>query len=108
MVTIDDFRQFSLALPNTIEASHFEKTSFRVRKKIFASLSLKSAIACVKLSLVDQYVFCLIDPATIYPVPNKWGLQGWTNVNLQNITPEILADLLNTAYNEVSKLTGKN
>ena len=108
MVRIADFRQFALEFPHTTEVPHFEKTSFRVKKKIFATLSVEGSIACVKLSIIDQSVFCLIDPPTIYPVPNKWGLQGWTNLNLKKIDPLVLADLLNTAYNEVIKPAGKN
>lgn len=108
MVSTEDFRQNALEFPHVTEEPHFEKTSFRVRKKIFATLSVASCIACVKLSLIDQSVFCLIDPATIYPVPNKWGLQGWTNLDLKKIAPPVLADLLNTAYSEVIRPTGKN
>ena|SRR6186997_3328692 len=108
MVSVADFRQIALKFPHTTEEPHFDKTSFRARKKIFATLSVKASIACVKLSPIDQSVFCLIDPATIYPVPNKWGLQGWTNLDLRKIAPPVLADLLNTAYNEVIKPAGKN
>lgn len=103
MITSKDFRKVALSLPNTTELPHFEKTSFRVRNKIFATLSVEGTLACVKLSPIDQSVFCLIDPSTIYAVPNKWGLQGWTNLNLQKIDLSVLADLLNTAYNEVVK-----
>ena len=92
-----------MAIPGTIEAPHFEKTSFRVMKKILATLSEADARACVKLSLADQSVFCLIDKEMIYPVPNKWGLQGWTNINLLKITTPLLRDLLNTAFMELSK-----
>ena len=52
----------------------------------------------LKLSEVDQDVFCKIDPA-IYPVDNKWGKQGWTTVNLPNVREEIFKDALMTAYN---------
>ena len=72
-------------LQKFVVAVHFEKISFRVKKKIFATLSAQLSIACVKLSLVDQSVFCSIDQSIIYPVPNKWGLQGWTNINLAKI-----------------------
>ena len=53
MVSIESFRQMALSFPGTVELPHFEKTSFRVKKKIFATLSAKTSIACVLLSEVD-------------------------------------------------------
>ena len=108
MVTLQVFRELALSLPGTTELPHFEKTSFRVKKKIFATLSVETSIACVKLSVIDQSVFCLMDAGMIYPVPNKWGLQGWTNINLHKITRPVLSDLLTTAYNELIKPAVKN
>jgi hypothetical protein len=36
-MTLDDARRFALSLPETSEEPHHERTSFRVRGKIFAS-----------------------------------------------------------------------
>jgi hypothetical protein len=36
-MTLDDVRRFALSLPETTEAPHHERTSFRVRGKIFAT-----------------------------------------------------------------------
>jgi predicted DNA-binding protein (MmcQ/YjbR family) len=38
MLSIKKFRQIALSFPGTEELPHFEKTSFRVKKKIFATL----------------------------------------------------------------------
>ena len=108
MVTVPVFRRLALGFPDTTELPHFEKTSFRVKKKIFATLSVENSIACVKLTLIDQSVFCLIDAGMIYPVPNKWGLQGWTNINLHKITKPVLSDILATAYNGLTNPPAKN
>ena len=35
---IDEVREFALSLPETSEQPHFDKTSFRVGKKIFATV----------------------------------------------------------------------
>ena len=37
-VTIDDVRELVLSLPETTEAPHHEMSSFRVRRKIFATV----------------------------------------------------------------------
>lgn len=103
MVDGETFRQLALALPGTVEQPHFEKTSFRVKKKIFATLSPTSLIGCIKLSEVDHSVFCAFDKSVIYPVDNKWGKQGWTYIDVKKIKKPMLKDALTTAYNEVSK-----
>ncbi len=102
MVTIAEFRKQALSFPETTEQPHFEKTSFRVRKKIFATLDKKENRATLKLNEIDQDVFTKIGPDVIYPVPNKWGKQGWTFVHLGKVRPEILTDALTTAFNEVA------
>jgi hypothetical protein len=99
---IATFTRMALALPQAEELPHFEKTSFRVGKKIFATLDIAAQRACVKLSAVDQSVFCAYDPKAIFPVPNKWGQQGWTFIDLTAVHPDMCADALTTAYCEVA------
>jgi hypothetical protein len=103
MVDINYFRQLALSFPDTVEMPHFEKTSFRVKKKIFVTLSPEKDIACLKLSPIDQSVFCVFDKTVIYPVPNKWGKQGWTFINLKKVKKSMLKDALTTAYHETIK-----
>ena len=105
MVSIADFRAMALGFPEAVEAPHFERTSFRFRKKIFATLSVKDKIACLMLSPLDQSVFCAFDREIMYPVPNKWGLQGATFVDLSLVKKAMLKDALTMAY---SKLAAKN
>lgn len=84
------------------EAPHFEKTSFRVKKKIFATLDEKEHLVCLKFNEIDQSVFCSFDKTVIYPVPNKWGKQGWTLVELKKVKKETLLDALTTSYCSVA------
>jgi len=102
MVDIKTVKQLVFALPGVEEQPHFEKTSFRVKKKIFAAHAADSHIICVKLSPIDQSVFCAFDKTIIYPVDNKWGKQGWTLVDLKKVRKDMLKDILATAYNEVA------
>jgi predicted DNA-binding protein (MmcQ/YjbR family) len=102
MVTIQAFRKLALSFPETVEEPHFENTSFRVKKKIFATLSVVDKRGCLKLSAIDQSVFCSFDKTIIYPVNNKWGKQGWTQVELKKMKIEMLKDALTTAYCEVA------
>lgn len=107
MVSIKTFKDLALSFPGTFEKPHFEKTSFRVKSKIFATLSEEKNLAVIKLSEIDQSVFCLLDQKIIYPVSNKWGKQGWTVIDLKKVTKDILADALTTAYKEVIKIKKK-
>jgi hypothetical protein len=103
MVTVTKFKSIALAFPGVTEQPHFEKTSFRTRKKIFATFSLEPQRATVKLSPIDQSVFCAFDKNIIYPVDSKWARQGWTHVELKTVKKNMLKDLLKCAYEEVSK-----
>ena len=98
MVTIETARQLALAFDEAVELPHFDLTSFRVRKKIFATMDIKKKRVCLMLSPVDQSVFSTYNKSIIYPVPNKWGLKGATYVELQKVKKGILKDALKVAY----------
>jgi hypothetical protein len=102
MVTIETLREISLSFPEVTEEPHFEKTSFRVKKKIFATYDAAANRACVKLSEIDQDVFSSIDRLAIFPVANKWGKQGWTLIELSRVNSDVFLDALKTAYCEVA------
>ncbi|PJJ84603.1 MmcQ/YjbR family DNA-binding protein [Mucilaginibacter auburnensis] len=108
MVEIEAVRAFALSLPGTEEYDHFGKPAFRANKRTFATLWVPEQRAMVKLSLIDQSVFSAFDPTVIYPVPNKWGLQGCTFFDLTNVRQDMLEDALTTAWQATSqKRTGK-
>ena len=98
MVTIRQFRELALSLPEVMERAHFDKASFVVNKRIFATLSEFENSACVKLSEIDQYVFSSFDKSGIYPMPNKWGKWGWTFLLLDHVEEELFKDAVITAY----------
>jgi hypothetical protein len=102
MVTLDILREIALSLPEATEEPHFEKTSFRVKKKIFATYENSDKRTCVKLSEIDQDVFSSYDRSIIYPVDNKWGKQGWTIIEIDKIRLEQFTDALTRAYCEVA------
>ncbi len=102
MVNLEKFRKIALAYPEVMEDTHFDKISFRVKKKIFATYNPKNNQASVKLSLSDQDLYALIDKNTIYAVPNAWGRQGWTIVELSTIKEEIITAIIRSAYCQVA------
>ena len=102
MDTIEHFSSIATSFPGVSIQPHFEKKSFRAGKKIFATLDEAKHVACLKLSVEEQDVFCAYDKNIIYPVPNKWGKQGWTFINLQAVPEAMLSDALRTAYCSVA------
>ncbi|WP_290799122.1 MmcQ/YjbR family DNA-binding protein [Flavihumibacter sp. UBA7668] len=98
MVSNEQFRILAKSFDQVETSPHFDKESFRVRKKIFATLNVKNQEVSVKLNLIDQSVFCAFDKAVIYPVEGSWGKLGWTLVNLKKIRKSMLQDLLTVAY----------
>ena len=102
MVSIETIRQIALSFPETDEHPHFERQAFRVKKKIFATLLEKNQTLNVKLSSIDKSVFCAFDPAIIYPVPGKWGLNGMTTIELNKVKKSMAKDALTCAYCNVA------
>lgn len=102
MVTPETFRKLALSFPETTEEPHFEKTSFRVRNKIFATFDSKNKLACIRLSEIDQDVFISANRTAIYAVANKWGKQGWTIIETEKVNADLFTDALTTAYCEVA------
>ena len=98
MVTIEQARKAALTLPETEEKPHFNLTSFRVKNKIFATIHADKNYMMVKLSPVDQSVFCVYNKDVIFPVPGGWGRQGATFINLKKVRKAMLIDALTTAW----------
>ncbi|ASS49976.1 MAG: hypothetical protein A3D31_10395 [Candidatus Fluviicola riflensis] len=102
MVTLEKLRELGLSFAESSEEPHFEKTSFRVKGKIFATYNSAEDHLVVKLTPVQQSVFSAFDKTVCYPVPNKWGLQGWTIVKLSAVDADFVQDILKTSYCNVA------
>ncbi len=83
--------------------------SFRVRNKIFATLRVKDNRAMVRLSPVDQSVFCSYGNDVFFPVPGGWGTKGATFVDLKKVRKSMFKDALTIAHAGVTakKQSGK-
>ncbi len=102
MVSIKTFKQLALSFEGTEERPHFNRTAFKViNKRIFATLLEENETANIALSLSDQQIYCSFDKNSVYPVPNKFGLHGWTTFELPKVPVELISDALLTAYNAV-------
>ena len=103
-MTVNEFINMALSFPGTVENAHFDRKAFKVvNKRIFATLHEETQTANLKFSDIDQSVFCDYGKKAVYPVPNKWGLQGWTTFELKKIPGALMLDALETAYKDAMK-----
>jgi len=102
MVNITTFIEVALSFPSTELKPHFCRTAFKViGRRTFATLHEASKTANIVLSPIDQSVFCLFNTKAIYPVPSKFGLQGYTTFDLNKVPVELLNYAFLTSYNDV-------
>lgn len=107
MISEKAFRTLALSFPDATEQPHFEITSFRIGKKIFATLNVEHNRATLLLPLLQQDAIVSLNPEAFSPVPNKWGTHGWTHVDLKKVKKGLLTDALEVAHAAVAskKLT---
>lgn len=102
MLTTELIKEMALSFPESIEQDHFGRPSFRVRKKIFATLWPVEMILVLKLNEIEQSVFSDIDRTAIYPVDGGWGKQGYTKFEYTKLNKSIIIDALTHSYCNVA------
>src|SRR5215471_13445797 len=104
MIDMKTFQGMALSFPHTEQVPHFERRGFKIiGKRMFATYLEKNNTANIFLTPVEQKVFCKIDKANIYPVPNKWGEKGATTFELNAVARELVMEALLSAFNEIIK-----
>jgi len=99
MISVADVRKLAMAIPGTVERPHFDRASFRANdKRIFMTLKEDEQVAVLLLSPEEQSVFIKSPDGAVYPVPNKWGLQGATIFNLKKVKKTLFKDAMNCAW----------
>lgn len=102
MITIETARKLALAYPDVEEKAHFDRPSFRIKKKIFLVLWPVEKRGVVKLSPEDQSVFCDYDKSIFYPATGAWGRQGYTIIDLKKVKATMFKDALNLSWELVA------
>jgi len=105
MVNIKTFTELALGFDEAVEQPHFHKSSFRVRKKIFATLDSEGNTVVVKLSDHEQSTFIDLAKSAIAPVKGAWGKQGWREIDLKSVPKDVLRYALKTSYCRVAPKT---
>jgi hypothetical protein len=103
MVKAEEAKSIALSLSGTGEQPHFNRTAFTANKKIFATLSFKDKTLNLKFTPQEQFIFCPPGSNVIFPIPNGWGRQGWTTINLNKANKKLVTAALKEAYKIMTK-----
>ena len=104
-MTARQFRAAALALPETEECAHMGHPDFRVRGKIFATLSSEHPRGTVNLTLDQQETLVAGAPDVFVPATGGWGRRGWTNVVLAKARMPAVRVALEFAWRNVAPKT---
>jgi hypothetical protein len=99
MITASEVRSIALSFEATGEQPHFNRTAFTIKKKIFATLSFEDKTLNVKFNPQVQFIFCPPESNVIFAIPNGWGKQGWTTIDLNKANKKLVKSALQEAYN---------
>jgi hypothetical protein len=97
MMKIAQVRQYALSLPETTEQPHFEYSSFRVRGKIFVTVSPDERHIHVFVGEPDREMALALHPAFLEKL--IWGgkVRG-LRVHLSKATPAVVRHLVRRAW----------
>lgn len=96
MITREEFDAVAKSFAGVTTHPHFDRTAYKIRR-IFVTLAGDGLTANVKLAREEQQMRCTLYPDALSPVPNKFGEQGWTTIDLTRASLPLLQSLLDTA-----------
>ncbi|HEX7237651.1 MAG TPA: MmcQ/YjbR family DNA-binding protein [Gammaproteobacteria bacterium] len=93
---ISDVRRLALKLPEATEEPHFERTSFRVRGKIFATAEPDGSYMNVFVDDEQREIMVRVDPKVYETL--TWGKIAYLRVHLKNAKARDVETLLRAAW----------
>ena len=102
-MTPEAFRKLALSLPEAHEAPHFERTSFRVGKKIFATMLATDGEVMVKVASQDRIRALLAAEPDVFFDYGGWTWRlGALGVRLRLVDAKLLRELVTEAWLHVA------
>ena len=95
-VNAEAVRRLALALPEATEEPHFERTSFRVKGKIFATVAPDGGSMNVFVDDEQREIMCRVDPKAYETL--MWGKSGYLCVHLNKAKQRDVETLLRSAW----------
>ena len=92
-------RRFALSLPETTEEPHFEKSSFRVRGKIFATVPSDGRHLHVHVDPAERAALLEEQPGVYEPIGRgAKPAPDWVRINLAQAQANEVKELLQEAW----------
>ncbi|MFB9952662.1 MmcQ/YjbR family DNA-binding protein [Rhizobium puerariae] len=107
MATGEMLRRLALSLEGTVEAPHFDRTAFRVKRN-YVTLAADGLTANFRFTPDEQQFRCMLAPAAFSPVANAWGRQGWTTGILSELAETDLRAALEAAWRQALPKAGSS
>ena len=96
---LETARRFALLLPETTEEPHFEKSSFRVRGKIFATIPAGSKHLHLHVDPDERRALLAEDPEVFEPIGRgKTPANDWIRITLAGADRAQICELLEDAW----------
>lgn len=101
MVSADELRQVMRSLPEAKERETWGHPTFRVRDKMFATMSDDGRQATVKATKQEQAALVAAAPET-FGIPAYVGRHGWVSIQLATVDPTELRELVVEAWRQTA------
>jgi predicted DNA-binding protein (MmcQ/YjbR family) len=99
MINVEIAYEICLSILGCEEYEHFDKVGFKVKGTTFATLNLEQKWCTLKFTPEQQVEYS--EHPAIFPVPNKWGKQGWTHCELEKIRQDEFTTFIKIASQNV-------
>jgi hypothetical protein len=104
MITAGEVRKLALSFPESVEAPHFDRASFRVRGRIFATIAPDGTSGMLKLDLDAHEALLAAHPETFFSF-GGFSRNGATGVRFARVSKAMFRDLLAEAWRNVAPKT---
>lgn len=107
MVDVATLRRILLALPNALEAPHFDRRSFKAGRgscrRTILTLAPDEASVNFMFTPEEQTWKLAVAPDLFAPVPGGWGRMGATTAALADLTEDDLAAAVTMIFERIAR-----
>ena len=96
------FRALALSLPEAHEEPHFERTSFRVGKKIFATMTAEGTEVMVRVAPQERVEELLRDAKAFFSYGGWTERGGAVGVRLARVDRRLIQELVTEAWRRIA------
>jgi hypothetical protein len=97
------FRKLALSMPGAVELAHFERTSFRVGKKIFATMTRDGREAMVPVRpLLRCFELLASKPKAFFSYGGWTQKHGSLGIHLAKAETRLVAKLMREAWERIA------